>query len=109
MWEDGAEFQVLLTCLCVREDGEIADCLGADDEPPATMNDRGDDWRGAMDAWLVRRSVRVGSSAEAVHQYSRSREQSGGRDFVLALHVEARTGDGRVTRGRFLCIDVHGR
>jgi uncharacterized metal-binding protein YceD (DUF177 family) len=62
-----------------------------------------------MDAWLVQRSVRVSSSAEAVHQYSRAREQSGERDFVLALHVEAQTDDGRVRCGRFVCIDLHGR
>lgn len=108
----GTDYQVLLTCLYVSDDGELVDCVAVDDKQPATSSAAGipaGNWRDGMESWLLEQSVRVGSSAEAVHLYSRAWQHSGERDFVLALHVEARTHDGRVSRGRFVCIDVHGK
>lgn len=63
---------------------------------------------------LLQQSVLVGTSAEAVHYYSQAHAKSiqatgGSSDFVLVVCMETKSPNEQVRRGRFTCIDIHGR
>lgn len=105
--EPDFEFQVLLSCFHVVDD-QLVDLLQS---PPAPvlvspfLN---------TEEVLLQRSIIVGTSAEGVHSYSQAHAKSiqttgDSSDFVLLVHVETKKPNEQVRRGRFTCIDIHGR
>lgn len=91
---------------CFKVNGtDVVDLLDTANNPSVIPRDQ---WNGA-DACLIDRGIRVRSSVEAVDLYSQARRNCERQDFIVALHVEIQDDGCRVRRGRFVCIDLHGK
>uniref|UniRef100_K3X103 Kinesin motor domain-containing protein n=1 Tax=Globisporangium ultimum (strain ATCC 200006 / CBS 805.95 / DAOM BR144) TaxID=431595 RepID=K3X103_GLOUD len=99
------KYQVLMNCMHVADDHLIDIMVN----PPVVIHPPF-----SVERTLIERSLRAGNAAEAVHYYSQALSQSSqmtnnNTDFVFILHIETQKANDRVRRGRFICIDIHGR